>query len=62
MVPESDAHEPMEVVNMSDSEAEQKLLAYFSLQDTVSKEALAHLSKEVSGYSILTVPLWEREL
>ena len=46
--PETDAHEPIEIVSMSDLEAEQQLLAYFSLQDTLSKEALAYLSKAVS--------------
>ena len=35
---------------MSDPEAEQQLLAYFSLQDTLTKEALAYLSKAVRSY------------
>ena len=49
--PASDGHEPMDnlsIVVMSDPEAEQQLLAYFSLQDTLTKEALAYLSKAVS--------------
>ena len=37
-------------------EAEQQLLAFFAIQDTLSKEAAVHLAKEVHGGSTLLIP------